>query len=941
MAANSTVRDDETGARALLERASRGLPASNPDVPASFASQLYGRTVPEDLLHYGAADLAMLAARAYGLLGEREPGKPKIRCANVGLQESTGLPATGVVEIVNDDMPFLLDSVMGELAERRLAVRLVAHPVLDVERRGGKLASVGGAGAGTRESFIHLHVDGLADDAACASLTKALEGILAEVRLAVVDWRPMLERINAIVADLKNNPPPLPVDELAEAIQFMQWLLADNFTFLGVRNYRLENDELVPDFDSALGIMRQRELRVLRRGAELLEMTPEIMAFLKEPRPLIIAKANIHARVHRRVYLDYIGIKHFDAAGNLLGEQRIVGLFTSTAYTRAAHGIPYLRRKLAAVESRAGFDPGSHSGKALANVLEHYPRDELFQVDEETLYQNAIAILQLDERPRVRVLPRRDRFDRFVSVLVYVPRERYDSDIRTKIGEYLASTFVGRVSAYYPFFPEGPLVRVHYIIGRSGGAPVEIPRGKLEAEVGAIVRTWSDGLSDALSLVHPAEKTRDLFTRYRDAFSAGFRSVYAPTIAAGDIRVVEGLAEDRPLGVDFHHRLEEEQRAVGLKVWSYKEPLPLSDRVPVLENMGFRVVDERTYHIQPEGHAGAWFHDMLLERRDGGAINLEDGKARLEAAFLMVMRGHAESDGYNALTLIGGLGWRDVALIRTVSRFLRQARVPYSQDYMWATLVKHSAIAADIVALFHARFDPRGDDGRDAKQSDIAKRIDEKLEAVDSLDEDRILRLFVNAVQSAIRTNFYQVDKDDQPKAQIAIKFESRKLTELPLPRPLYEIFVYSPRVEGVHLRFGKVARGGIRWSDRPQDFRTEILGLVKAQQVKNAVIVPVGAKGGFVPKLMPKSPTREQFQAEGVATYKLFISTLLDITDNFAADGTLIPPKNVVRHEGDDPYLVVAADKGTATFSDIAKGRLRRAAAPVQPAALELAGLR
>jgi len=921
MAANSTVRDDETGARALLERASRGLPASNPDVPASFASQLYGRTVPEDLLHYGAADLAMLAARAYGLLGEREPGKPKIRCANVGLQESTGLPATGVVEIVNDDMPFLLDSVMGELAERRLAVRLVAHPVLDVERRGGKLASVGGAGAGTRESFIHLHVDGLADDAACASLTKALEGILAEVRLAVVDWRPMLERINAIVADLKNNPPPLPVDELAEAIQFMQWLLADNFTFLGVRNYRLENDELVPDFDSALGIMRQRELRVLRRGAELLEMTPEIMAFLKEPRPLIIAKANIHARVHRRVYLDYIGIKHFDAAGNLLGEQRIVGLFTSTAYTRAAHGIPYLRRKLAAVESRAGFDPGSHSGKALANVLEHYPRDELFQVDEETLYQNAIAILQLDERPRVRVLPRRDRFDRFVSVLVYVPRERYDSDIRTKIGEYLASTFVGRVSAYYPFFPEGPLVRVHYIIGRSGGAPVEIPRGKLEAEVGAIVRTWSDGLSDALSLVHPAEKTRDLFTRYRDAFSAGFRSVYAPTIAAGDIRVVEGLAEDRPLGVDFHHRLEEEQRAVGLKVWSYKEPLPLSDRVPVLENMGFRVVDERTYHIQPEGHAGAWFHDMLLERRDGGAINLEDGKARLEAAFLMVMRGHAESDGYNALTLIGGLGWRDVALIRTVSRFLRQARVPYSQDYMWATLVKHSAIAADIVALFHARFDPRGDDGRDAKQSDIAKRIDEKLEAVDSLDEDRILRLFVNAVQSAIRTNFYQVDKDDQPKAQIAIKFESRKLTELPLPRPLYEIFVYSPRVEGVHLRFGKVARGGIRWSDRPQDFRTEILGLVKAQQVKNAVIVPVGAKGGFVPKLMPKSPTREQFQAEGVATYKLFISTLLDITDNFAADGTLIPPKNVVRHEGDDPYLVVAADKGTATFSDIANG--------------------
>ncbi|HEV2629935.1 MAG TPA: NAD-glutamate dehydrogenase [Pseudolabrys sp.] len=919
--AGDVTASDEAAARDLLEQAQAQLSSLDPHVATGFAAQLYGRAVPEDLLHYGPADLAMLAAHAYALLAERTPGTAKIRCEKVMLADSGERKAIGVVEIVNDDMPFLLDSVMGELSERRLPVRLVAHPVLDVQRESGRLVTIGGPGAGARESFIHLHVDGLDDEAACADLTKALEAILAEVRLAVVDWRPMLDRVNGIVADLKTNPPPLPVDELAEAIQFLQWLLADNFTFLGVRNYRFENDDLVPDFDNALGIMRQRELRVLRRGSELLEMTPEIMAFLKEPRPLIVAKANIHARVHRRVYLDYIGVKHFDAAGNLVGEQRIVGLFTSTAYTRAAHGIPYLRRKLASVESRAGFDPGSHSGKALANVLEHYPRDELFQVDENTLYQNAIAILQLDERPRVRVLPRRDRFDRFVSVLVYVPRERYDSDIRAKIGTYLASIFVGRVSAYYPFFPEGPLVRVHYIIGRSGGAPVDIPRVKLESEVGDIVRTWSDGLADALALVHPPEKTRELYGRYRDAFSAGFRDGYAPTVAAGDIRVIDGLSEERPLGVDFHHRLEEEQRAVGLKVWSYAEPVPLSDRVPVLENMGFRVVDERTYHIQPGGHAGAWFHDMLLERRDGAAIELDDGKARLEAAFLMVMRGQAESDGYNALTLIGGLGWRDVALIRTVSRFLRQARVPYSQDYMWATLVKHSAIAAEIVALFHARFDPRGNDGRDAKQKEIAARIDAELAKVDSLDEDRILRLFVNAVQSGIRTNFYQVDGNGQPKAQIAIKFESRKLTELPLPRPLYEIFVYSPRVEGVHLRFGKVARGGIRWSDRPQDFRTEILGLVKAQQVKNAVIVPVGAKGGFVPKLMPKAPTREQFQAEGVATYRLFISTLLDITDNIDADGKLVKPVNVVRHEGDDPYLVVAADKGTATFSDIANG--------------------
>jgi glutamate dehydrogenase len=917
--------EEEGAAYAAIEQAGVALAGARNDIPAGFVARLYGRAVPEDVVRYGPTDLAALAGRAWDFLSVRQPGAPKIRCETVRLQDSGERKTVSVIEIANDDMPFLLDSVMGELADRRLVVRLVAHPVFGVRRDGGRLVTLGAPDEafGAHESFIHIHLDAIADEAACADLVRGLEGVLGEVRLAVQDWRPMLERVNAIVAELKTNPPPLPVDEIAEAIQFLQWLLADNFTFLGVRNYTFDGKALEPDFDSALGIMRSRDLRVLKRGSELLEFTPEIMAFLKEPRPLIIAKANIHARVHRRVYLDYIGVKRFDASGNLIGEQRIIGLFTSSAYTRTAHSIPYLRRKIAAIEQRAGFDPNSHSGKALANVLEHYPRDELFQVDADTLYHFALAILQLDERPRVRVLARRDRFDRFVSVLVFVPRERYDSAIRVKIGDYLSRAFVGRVSAFYPFFPEGPLVRVHFIIGRSGGAPAAVERGKLESDVTAIVRSWTDGLNEALALVNSPEKTRELFNRYRDAFSAGFQEAYAPTVAAGDIRVVEGLSEQRPLGVDFHHRLEEEQRAVGLKVWSFARPLPLSERVPVLENMGFRVVDEGTYHIAPQGGAGVWFHDMLLERSDGGAIELDSGKARLEAAFLMVMRGAAENDGYNALTLASGLAWRDVALIRTLSRFLRQIRVPYSQDYMWATLTKHAAIAADLVALFHARFDPRAEaaNGRDAKQTEIAAHIEEELQKVESLDEDRILRHFVNAVQSAIRTNFYQTDKQGQPKPLIAVKFESHKLTNLPLPRPLYEVFVYSPRVEGVHLRFGKVARGGIRWSDRPQDFRTEILGLVKAQQVKNAVIVPVGAKGGFVPKLMPKGAPREVMQAEGIATYKLFISTLLDITDNIGPDGKIIPPDCVVRHEGDDPYLVVAADKGTATFSDIANG--------------------
>jgi glutamate dehydrogenase len=926
MPADRPGTEEDAAARATIARADALMAERGASIPNNFAAQLFGRAVPEDLLRYAAEDLATFAQDAWSFLAERKPNAPKIRFTLKQPSASADRKLVGVLEILNEDMPFLVDSVLAEINARALSVQLVLHPVFGVERdAAGKLVSVQGtsrAAANVRsESFMHIHVTPVEDETRRADAIDGLAVVLEQIRLAVHDWRAMVSRVEVVAADLKNNPPPLPADEIAEAIQFLDWLRADNFTFLGIREYVVSNDALEPSQQSALGVLRTTEMRVFRRGKQLLEHTPEILAFLKEPKPLIVSKANVRSLVHRRAYLDYVGIKRFDVAGQLVGEIRIVGLFTSTAYTRSARSIPYLRRKLVAMERRAGFDAASHSGKSLANVLEQYPRDELFQIDEDTLFNFALTILQLDEHPRVRVLARRDRLDRFVSVLVFVRRERYDSHIREAIGAYLADAFIGHVSAFYPFFPEGPLVRVHFIIGRTGGATPDINRAVLEKTVADIVRTWSDAFADALALVYSPAKAEDFARRYGEAFSVGYRDTYQPAVAVGDVRVIEGLSAARPLGVDFNRRLEEDHASVGLKVWSHERPLPLSERVPVLENMGFRVVDERTFLIEPktEGAAKIWFHDMLLQRNDGSMIELSGAKPHLEAAFLMVLRGAAENDGYNALVLGAGLMWRDVAVIRTISRFLRQIRVPYSQDYMWATLTKHAGIAADIVALFHARFDPAAPDERAAREAEIGARIEAALGKVESLDEDRIVRHFLNAVQSGLRTNFYQLDSDGQPKAQIAVKFESSRLIDLPLPRPLYEIFVYSPRVEGVHMRFGKVARGGIRWSDRPQDFRTEILGLVKAQQVKNAVIVPVGAKGGFVPKRMPKSPTREQFQTEGVASYKLFINTLLDITDNIDHAGKIVPPDNVVRHEGDDPYLVVAADKGTATFSDIA----------------------
>ncbi len=917
--------EQEEGAanQALLRGAAAALALRDPAIPQDFVADLFGRAAPEDLQRLRGEQLAAIAQQSWAFLAERMSGASKIRLEPAGVT-----PGIAILEIINDDMPFLLDSVLGELNERGVDISLLVHPVFAIERdAAGMLVGfeTGRRGDGHRESFIHIHLAGLEDPGKRADIVQALQEILAEVRVSVQDWQAMLARARETIAELRKNPPPLPADEVAEAIQFLEWMAADNFTLLGARDYVYTDGEqaLEPAFETGLGLLRSHQMRLLRRGTQLVNITPEIREFLKEPRLLIVSKAAVRSRVHRRVNLDYIGVKLFDSGGHLLGERRFTGLFTSTAYTRSTRAIPYLRRKVDHIIRRAGFGQSSHSGKALVNVLETYPRDELFQIDENTLYQFALAILQLDERPRVRVLPRRDRFDRFVSVLVYVPRDRFDSRVRAAIGDYLAATFNGQLRAFYPFFTEGPLVRVHFIIGRYQGETPNPDHAGLERAVEQIVRSWADRFAEAIAATHETTASEALLARYRDAFSVDYCELYPPSSAVADIRFLEQLAPERPLAVELYRDTERTLTTAGLKVFSLQRPIALSERVPVLENMGFRVVDERTYHIRPHDTPEVFFHDMVLETASGEPIDLAARKEQLEASFLAVMAREAESDGYNALVLMTGLSWRNVAVIRTISRFLRQIRLPYSQDYMWATLRKHAQIAASIAALFQVRFDPELDlsnEERSGREADMVSTIDAALQKVESLDEDRIVRHFVNAVSAAIRTNFFQPDAAGRPNPLIAIKFASRKVDGMPLPKPLYEVFIYSPRLEAVHLRFGKVARGGIRWSDRPQDFRTEILGLVKAQNVKNAVIIPVGAKGGFVPKHLPDAGPREAVQAEGVATYKLFISTLLDITDNIGVGTTgVIPPRDVIRYEGDDPYLVVAADKGTATFSDIA----------------------
>jgi glutamate dehydrogenase len=900
--------------------------------PSGFAALLYSRADPQDLARCSPDDLVRVAASGYRHLAEpRLPGQSSIRLLDEQLAGGDRPREITVLEVVNDNMPFLLDSTLAELTEHGYEPSLVAHPILMVDRDAtGSLRSIAGDAASTvplgvrRESFLHFHLDRIDDAAARTRLTEGLAKVYVDVAMAVGDWVGMRTRVYEVVQAYRVNPPPLPREEVSEAIAFLDWLGADNFAYFGVREYRLPDDDAAADpvAGSGLGLLRDPNVRVLRRGRDLVVMTPEIRAFLERPSALIITKANVKSRVHRRVHLDYVGIKLFNETGRLTGELRLIGLFTANLYTNVTSAIPYLRKKVALVVDRAGFDAASYAGRALAVVLESYPRDELFQVDGDTLYHFAISIMNLSERQRIRALARPDEFDRFISILVYIPKDRYDTTIRRQVGEFLAQTYQGRVSAAYPTYPEGPLARTHFIIGRDEGKTPRIDQEALEQGIAAIVRTWSDGLRSSLEARHGGAGARTLLARYGDAFSAAYREAFSADDATRDIDILERLSEDQPHAIDLYHRDADPDTRGNLRLFSRGAALPLSQRVPLLEDLGFRVVNERTYRISlpaPAGRGRVWLHDMTLERASGATIDIAATHGPVEETLLALFNDLAESDGFNQLVLEALLRWRDVAMVRAMARYLRQIQVPYGQQYLAATLARHAQIAARIVSLFHARFDPRArTDDRASVERGIRAEIEASLADVESLDDDRILRRFTNLVEAAVRTNFFQLGPDGIPRRTITFKFACGVVEAMPAPRPLYEIFVYSPRVEGLHLRFGKVARGGLRWSDRPEDYRTEVLGLAKAQQVKNAVIVPVGAKGGFLPKRLPPPSDRQAWMAEGTESYRIFVRSLLELTDN-VADGNVVPPPDTVRHDPDDPYLVVAADKGTATFSDIA----------------------
>ncbi len=916
--------------QALAARAVRTAPKDQKKSLRIFVERFYANVPPEDILKVPADDLLAAALSMWAHIRKRASGKPKIRVFNPASAGKGGwaCPHT-VIQIDNDDMPFLVDSVTAALNRKNLTVHIVIHPILQVRRdKARQLVEVQPADSTKEglapESVMHVEINEQTLPEALRDIEETLERVLADVRASVEDWRSMRVKVADVIAELDSTPPPLPAAELEEAKSFLRWIEDNHFTFLGYREYsftakgRKAQLRIVPR--SGLGLMRQAGATVFEGLQDSAALPPDIADFIRKPSVLMVSKANRRSTVHRAIHLDTIGIKRFDRRGQVIGERLFTGLFTSDVYNQAVNEIPVLRRKVQLIVAQAGFHANSHDGKALLHILETLPRDELLQVDVADLLQTSLGILHLQERQRVAMFVHRDPFGRYVSCLVYVPRDRFDTKLRLRIQEILEEGFGGEVTAHYTQVSDAPLARLHIIVRTPPGSTAPLDTDAIEERLIHAARDWRDELSHALVAQHGEEKGLDLFRVHGEAFPTAYREQFGTIDAVSDIGLVEKVLHDGRLALNLYRPSGAAEDEMRFKLYHRDHPLPLSDVLPMLENMGLKVIDEIPHRVEPgdEGHP-VWIHDFGLVMRSGASVKIDTVKALFEEAFDHVWSGQTENDGFNKLVLGAGLSGRQIVILRAYCKYLLQARIPFSQAYMEETLAHNPAVARDIVELFQTLFDPATQDGAAARAKRIEKKIDTALEAVASLDEDRILRRYVNAVLSTVRTNYYQHEESGAPKPYLSLKIDSRRVDELPLPRPLVEVFVHSPRVDAVHLRGGRVARGGIRWSDRREDFRTEILGLMKSQMTKNAVIVPFGAKGGFVVK-QPPAGGREAFLEEGVACYRTFMRGLLDVTDNIQG-GKVVPPRDVVRHDDDDPYLVVAADKGTATFSDIANG--------------------
>jgi glutamate dehydrogenase len=890
-----------------------------------FVRQYYRRVEADDLAERNLPDLGGAALAHLDFMRVFKAGAPKVRVYNPQSARDGWQSTHTVVEIVNGDMPFLVDSVTMEINRLGLATHLTVHPVMKTRRdaAGGLMEILPSdvSQSGPSESVMHVEVDRQTAPEKLAELEAGISRILGDVHRAVEDYPRMKRHMNRVVAEIKKPYPGGLISEIVDEDKaFLTWLTDQHFIFLGYRDYDLVQEggedvlRVVPG--SGLGILR--ETRQTKISKSFATVTPEAKSLARAPDLLILTKANSRSTVHRQGYLDYIGVKRLDAKGQVLGEQRFLGLFTSTAYASHPTYIPLLRRKVDNVIARAGLDSDGHMGKALVAILEQHPRDELFQASEDELFEQAMGILVNGYRKRTRLFVRSDRYGRFLSCLVYVPRENYSAEVRERTQQILMQAFNGTSSEFTLHLSNSALARVLITVRTKPGSVPGFDVREIEKRIVKAARRWEDDLHDALVARLGEERGNQLYRRFEDAFPAGYREDLSATGAVNDAAIMDMLGPERKLATDLYAADSHSVTPLHLKVFHLGNPIPLSSSLPMLERMGVNVLEELSYKVEPQGMPPVYVHDFGMSHTGDLQFEVARVKPKFEEAFARAWRGEVENDDFNRLVLRANLSWREVTILRAYSKYLRQTGFTFRQAYVEQALANNATIARQLIEVFLTRFDPANAADTGIKAKAWTVQIESALDSVTNLDEDRILRRFLAVVQATVRTNYFQKDAAGADKAYLSFKFDPALLPGLPEPKPQFEIYVYSPRVEGVHLRGGEVARGGLRWSDRREDFRTEVLGLMKAQMVKNTVIVPVGSKGGFVVKQPPAD--REAFTKEGIACYQIFLRGLLDLTDNLVS-GKVVPPSGVVRYDEDDPYLVVAADKGTATFSDIANG--------------------
>ncbi len=890
-----------------------------------FIEELFRNVPPKDVLSKDTDTLFGMAVSFWKFSAHGQVPSRSIRVYNPDIEVHGWQSDHTVVEVVLADKPFIVDSVTSAIRDLDLTVHLAIHPVIKTVRdaKGDRVETVPAssrqkAKAGeVVDSYLHLQITAQSGKQRLREIEAKINEVVDDVIAAVDDWLPTKDVLLQTLEGLKKTPPKNISTDLDETCAFLQWIYDNNFTLLGYRDYNFKKGkggvQVTVNVENGLGILRKSKARVFEDRNYLARP-------LHENEIVHITKTTKKSTIHRPVHMDAIAVHKLNAKGEAVGAHLFLGLFTSIAYSSSPRAIPLLRKKVDRTMERSGLSRSGHDGKALANILETYPRDELFQISDDELFKIAMGVVYLQDRQRVALFVRQDEYERFVSCLVYVPRDVYTTSLRVQIQEILENAYNGEMSDFYVTLSDSPLARIHMLVNFKPGERPDVSTAETEETLLESTRSWDDQLADAIMGTYGEEKGQELFRRYKSAFSAGYRERFLPRSAISDIDHLEEVLNNDNIGMNLYRPIEVDEDEVRFKVYHREESIPLSDILPMLENMGLKVMTELPYTVRPTNGPASkvMIHDFGLETGDGSAVDLAAVRGIFQETFARVWVGDVENDGFNRLVLGAGLTWRETTIFRAYSKYLRQAAFTFSQNYIEDALARYPDMLRLLIDLFTTQFNPQAAKDRDKNCSKLNKKISSYLDGVANADDDRILRRFHNLVQSTLRTNFYQEEKKGVPKFHLSFKLDSQKIDELPLPRPMVEIFVYSPRVEGVHLRGGKVARGGLRWSDRREDFRTEVLGLVKAQNVKNAVIVPVGSKGGFVVKQPPAGGDRKAFLTEGVACYKTFIRGLLDLTDNLKG-GDVVPPKNVVRRDEDDPYLVVAADKGTATFSDIA----------------------